>query len=270
MSEGIATRRVVLITGASKGIGRLCAQDLAARGWRVFGAARGPVEIDHVEMLAMDVDDDASVAQGVARVLEKSGRLDALVVNAGFSMRGSVEDVSLADAKALFETDFFGALRVIRAAAPALRDSRGAIVTMSSLAGRIGLPFTAHYCAAKAALEALSESLRFELQPFGVRVSIVEPGDFKTEIHAARRICEATRQGVYAKAFESFLGKRRRFEDKASTAEPVAALVARILDDPDPPLRHVVAMPSQRLLLSLRRFAPQSLYEWIFRKILAQ
>jgi short-subunit dehydrogenase len=141
---------------------------------------------------------------------------------------------------------------------------------MSSLAGQIGLPFTAHYCASKAALEALSESLRFELAPFGVRVALVEPGDFKTEIHTARRICEASRSSVYGKAFVSFLNKRRQFEDKSSTAEPVAALVARLLDDPDPPLRHVVAMPSQRALLLFKRFAPQSLYEWIFRKILAQ
>lgn len=263
-------RRVVLITGASRGIGRLCAATLAAQGWRVFGAARTLCAIDNVEALEMDADDDASVAAGVARVLEEAGRLDALVNNADYSMRGAVEDVSMPAARAIFETNFFGALRVARAAAPALRDSRGVIVNMSSLAGQIGLPFTAHYCASKAALEALSESLRFELRPFGVRVVVVEPGDFRTDIHTARRICEATRQGPYAAAFERFLGKRRAFEEKASTAEPVAALVARILNEPDPALRYVAAMPNQRLLLLLKRLAPQRLYEWSLRKILSQ
>lgn len=270
MTETIAKGGVVLITGASKGIGRLCAEKLAAEGWRVFGAARTSASLDNVEMIEMDVDDDASVAAGLALILEKAGRLDALINNAGFSMRGAVEDVSMAEAKAIFETNFFGALRVSRAATAALRDSRGIIVYMSSLAGQIGLPFTAHYCASKAALEALSESLRLELQPFGVRVVIVEPGDFKTEIDVARRISEATRQGPYAAAFEKFLSKRRAFEEKASTAEPVAAMVARILNAREPDLRYVVAMPSQRLLLLIKRYAPQRVYDWCMRKILCQ
>jgi NAD(P)-dependent dehydrogenase (short-subunit alcohol dehydrogenase family) len=270
MTEAIAERRVVLITGASRGIGRLCAEKLAAEGWRVFGAARTSASLDNVEMIEMNVDDDASVIAGLAHVLGRAGRLDALINNAGFSMRGAVEDVSMAEAKAIFETNFFGALRVSRAATQALRDSRGIVVNMSSLAAQIGLPFTAHYCASKAALEALSESLRLELQPFGVRVVIVEPGDFKTEINVTRRISEATRQGLYAAAFEKFLSRRRAFEEKASTAEPVAMLVSRVLNMPEPELRYVVAMPSQRLLLLLKRYAPQRVYELLLRKVLHQ
>jgi hypothetical protein len=103
------------------------------------------------------------------------------------------------------------------------------------------------------------------LQPFGARVAIVEPRDFKTEI-----ISEATRQGPYAAAFEKFLSKRRAFGEKASTAEPVAALVARILNAPEFELRYVAAMPSQRLLLLIKRYAPQRVYEWSLRKILCQ
>jgi NAD(P)-dependent dehydrogenase (short-subunit alcohol dehydrogenase family) len=270
MTEAIANGRVVLITGASKGIGRLCAEKLAAEGWRVSGAARTSASLDNVEMIEMDVDDDASVIAGLALILGRAGRLDALINNAGFSMRGAVEVVSMAEAKAIFETIFFGALRVSRAATQALRDSRGIVVNMSSLAGQIDLPFTAHYCASKAALEALTESLRLELQPFGVRVVIVEPGDFKTEINVSRRISEATRQGLYATAFEKFLSRRRAFEKKAPTAEPVAMLVTRILNTPEPKLRYVVAMPSQRLLLLIKRYAPQRAYDWCLRKILCQ
>lgn len=270
MTEAIAERRVVLVTGASKGIGRLCAEKLAAEGWRVFGAARTSASLDNVEMIEMNVDDDASVIAGLAHVLGRAGRLDALINNAGFSMRGAVEDVSMAEAKAMFETNFFGALRVSRAATQALRDSRGIVVNMSSLAAQIGLPFTAPYCASKAALEAVSESLRLELQPFGVRVVIVEPGDFKTEVNMARRISEATRRGPYVAAFEKFLSRRRAFEEKASIAEPVAMLVSRVLNMPEPELRYVVAMPSQRLLLLLKRYAPQRVYEWLLRTVLHQ
>jgi NAD(P)-dependent dehydrogenase (short-subunit alcohol dehydrogenase family) len=221
-------------------------------------------------MIQIDVNDDASVNQGIKCILEKAGRIDAIINNAGFSMRGSVEDVSMDEAKAIFETNFFGALRVSRAAMPALRETRGCIINMSSVAGLIGLPFTAHYCASKAALEALSESLRLEFRPFGIRVALVEPGDFKTDIQNARRISEATKKGVYAGAFEVFLQKRRAFENRASTAEPVAILVQKILDDPDPNLRYVVAMPSQRILPILKRFMPQNAFEWCLTKILSR
>ena len=270
MTEASPLYRVVLVTGASKGIGRLCAERLAGANWRVFGGARTKTTLDNVEMIQIDVNDDASVKQGIEHVLEKAGRIDAIINNAGFSMRGSVEDVSLDEAKTIFETNFFGALRVCQAATPALRESRGCIINMSSLAGLIGLPFTAHYCASKAALEALSESLRLELRPSGIRVVLVEPGDFRTNIQNARRISEATKKGVYAGAFDAFLQKRRAFEIKASTAEPVAILVQKILDDPDPKLRYVIAMPSQRILPILKRFMPQNAFEWAMMKILSR
>ncbi len=263
------TSRVVLITGAAHGIGRLCALELAARGWRVFGADRDLVQIDNVEMVQMDVDDDESVAQGVGRVVAEAGRLDALVNCAGFSLRGSVEDVSLAEARSIMETNFFGVLRLCKTTAPHLRASKGAIVNIGSLAGQISMPFTGHYCASKAALEALSESLRFELRPFGVAVSLIEPGDFKTNIHVKRRISDATKQGVYRQAFEFFLKRRRYFEEKASTPEPVATLVAHILETSNPAFRYVIAMPSQRSLLLLKNYAPRAIYEWILQRNLS-
>jgi NAD(P)-dependent dehydrogenase (short-subunit alcohol dehydrogenase family) len=136
MTEAIAKGRVVLITRASKGIGRFCAEKLAAEGWRVFGAARTSASLENVEMIEMDVDDDASVIAGLALILGRVGRLDALINNAGFSMRGAVEVVSMAEAKTIFETNFFGALRVSRAATQSLRDSRGIVVNMSSVAGQ--------------------------------------------------------------------------------------------------------------------------------------
>jgi NAD(P)-dependent dehydrogenase (short-subunit alcohol dehydrogenase family) len=269
MTENSSSYRVGLVTGASKGIGRLCAERLAAANWRVFGGARTKASLDGVEMIQMDVNDDASVKQAITYVLGQAGKIDAVINNAGFSIRGSVEDVSMDEAKAIFETNFFGALRVCQAATPALRNSRGCIINMSSLAGVVGVPFTAHYYASKAALEALSESLRIELRPFGIRVVLVEPGDYRTDLQKARRISEATKTGVYARAFDVFLQKRRAFELRASTAEPVAILVQKILDDPDPKLRYVVAMPSQRILPILKRFLPQNTFEWAMMKILS-
>ncbi len=269
----ISPGRVVLVTGASTGIGRLCAERLAAAGWRVFGGARSvtataPASRANLDWLPMDVTDDASVRAVIDKILATTGRLDAIVNNAGFSMRGSVEDVPMEQARAIFETNFFGALRVCRAAAPALRAHGGYIVNISSLAGLVGLPFTAHYCASKFALEGLSESLRYELRPYGVHVVLVEPGDYRTGIQVSRRISAETQQGVYARAFDAFLQKRQAFEARSATAEPVAALVEKILNDPRPKLRYVIAMPGQGLLPLLRRLLPQGLYESCFRRLL--
>ena len=267
--------RVVLVTGASTGIGRLCAERLAANGWRVYGGARSAGTMSsapgsNLHWLPMDVTDDDSVQTAIDAILAQTGRIDAIVNNAGFSMRGSVEDVPMAEARAILETNFFGVLRVCRAAAPALRARGGHIVNVSSLAGLVGLPFTAHYCASKFALEGLSESLRYEMRPWGVHVALVEPGDYLTGIQASRRTSAETQQGAYAQAFDCFLQKRQTFEARAATAEPVAALVEKILNDPAPRLRYVVAMPGQRLLPLLRRLLPQGVYEACFRLLLGQ
>jgi NADP-dependent 3-hydroxy acid dehydrogenase YdfG len=163
MSEvrSAASTRVVLITGATSGIGQACAQHLASAGWRVFGTGRSvpPASTTEgrIEMVEMDVDDEASVHTAVAAVVTKAGRLDAVINNAGFSMRGAVEDTAIVEAKAVFETNFFGVLRVCRAVMPALRAGGGGyIVNISSLAGIVGLPFSGLYCASKFALEGLS------------------------------------------------------------------------------------------------------------------
>jgi NAD(P)-dependent dehydrogenase (short-subunit alcohol dehydrogenase family) len=269
----ISHQRVILVTGASTGIGRLCAERLAASGWRVFGAARSAGAIEsaprsNLDWLPMDVTDDVSVQTAIDTILAQTGRIDAIVNNAGFSMRGSVEDVPMEEARAIFETNFFGALRVCRAAAPALRARGGYIINMSSLAGVVGLPFTGHYCATKFALEGLSECLRYEMRPYGVHVVLVEPGDYRTGIQANRRTSSETQQGAYAQAFDRFLQKRQAFAARAPTAEPVAALVEKILNDPAPRLRYVVAMPGQKLLPLLRRLLPQGVYEACFRRLL--
>ena len=271
----VSPQRVVLVTGASTGIGQLCAARLAANGWRVFGGARrvtacDPTPTKNLNWLSMDVTDDASTQAAIDHIVTTTGRIDAVVNNAGFSMRGSVEDVSMEEARAILETNFFGALRVCKAAAPALRTRGGYIVNISSLAGLVGLPFTAHYCASKFALEGLSESLRYELRPYGVHVVLVEPGDYRTGIQASRRISAETRRGVYARAFDDFLQKREAFESRAATAEPVAALVEKILNDPHPKMRYVVAMPAQSVLPMLRRLLPQGIYEMCFRRLLGQ
>jgi len=266
------SKKVVLVTGATSGIGKACAEHLAASGWQVFGTGRNPsasAPTDSVHMIAMDVDDESSVRDGVAQVVAKAGRLDAVVNNAGYSLMGAVEDTAIAEAKAQFETNFFGVLRVCQAALPALRATGGGhIVNVSSLAGIVGLPFSGLYSATKFALEGVSESLRHEVRPFGVQVVLVEPGDFRTQTTSNRRVADASQRGVYRAAFEKFKQKQDHDEMNGPTPEPVARLVAHILKQRRPKTRYSVGMLGQRIVVPLKRLLPQRFFESLFRLVI--
>ena len=267
-------QQVVLITGASSGIGKACAEHLASRGFRVFGAQRHVVGDDTrasgVEHLAMDVDDDASVNRAIQNLLEKAGRLDAIVNNAGFALMGSVEDTSIVEAKAQMETNFFGVMRVCLAVLPIMREQgRGHIVNISSLAGVLVLPFSGLYSASKFALEGMSESLRLETRRFGVRVVLIEPGDFRTQLPSRRRIASASETNdAYREAFTRFKISQDKDEAKAPTPEPVAYLVERILRNDAPAARYSIGMLGQRIVIPLKRLLPQRVFEWALSKAL--
>jgi NAD(P)-dependent dehydrogenase (short-subunit alcohol dehydrogenase family) len=266
-------QKVVLITGATSGIGQACAEHLAGLGWRVFGTRRAssaaPPNETRFEMITMDVDDDASVQSGVETLLAKTGRLDAVVNNAGIALMGPIEDTSTEEAKAQMETNFFGVLRVCRATLPALRKQGGGhIVNVSSLAAVVGLPFSGLYSASKFALEGMSESLRHEARPFGIRVVLVEPGDFHTAITSKRRTTQASQTNdAYRETFVRFKQKQDQDEAQAPSPHSVAVLIEWILNNPRPHMRYTVGMMGQRIVVPLKRFLPQRLFEWLFRRV---
>lgn len=266
-------QKVVLVTGASSGIGQACAEHLAKNGWRVFGTSRGassaPSTSVPFEMVTMDVEDENSVRKCVDSVIAWAGRLDAVVNNAGISIMGSVEDTSIEEAKAQLETNFFGVLRVCRATLPILRRQGGGhIINISSLGGIIGLPFSGLYSASKFALEGVSESMRMECRAFGIRVVLVEPGDFRTQITARRRTAQAAETNeAYREAFARCKKKQDQDEADAQSPEAVARLVARILNDPNPRTRYAVGMFTQTMVVPLKRILPQRLFEWMARQV---
>jgi NAD(P)-dependent dehydrogenase (short-subunit alcohol dehydrogenase family) len=190
---------VALITGTSTGIGLATALHFGREGHDVWAGVRNPTAatelraaIDKerlpVRIVALDVDDAESVQRGVAEVVDKSGRVDVLVNNAGIGGGGPIEDVPVDWVKTLFETNYFGVLRVTQAVLPGMRERRaGAIVNVSSVAGRLAVAGHGHYSAVKHALEAMSEALAQEVQRFGIRVAIVEPGVVVTPIFSKAR-----------------------------------------------------------------------------------
>jgi NAD(P)-dependent dehydrogenase (short-subunit alcohol dehydrogenase family) len=251
--------RVVLVTGASSGIGAATASLLAERGLVVFGGSRNaPAAASAVRHVTMDVRDEEAVRSAVSRITGEAGPVDALVCNAGFGIFGSVEETSLERARAQFETNVFGTLNAIRAVLPGMRERvRGRIVVVGSLAGRAPIPFQAHYSASKAALEALTLALRLEVRPFGIGVSLVEPGDIRTGFN------DATDWG--SRADSPYAEPRRRCEavireslPKAPGPEIVARTIHRALTDRRPRVRYTVG-PDSRLVPLGRRLLPDFL-----------
>jgi len=249
--------RSVLITGASAGIGRACAETLQAAGWAVTGTVPA-----RCTGLVMDVDDDESVRAGVAGVLERRGRIDALVAAAGWGLAGAVEQCSVAEAQAQLETNFWGCVRVVQQVLPAMRARGGGrIVLLSSIGGLIAIPYQAFYTASKFALEGYGEALAYEVAPFGVQVTLVEPGNIKTDFTASRRTPASAAGPPYGPAFAKALGVMERDEDNGAPAAEVAVVVRRVLEATRPPRRVSAGKPIERMGLVAKRLLPFRVFQ---------
>lgn len=255
----------VLITGASSGIGAASASLLLARGFRVFGTSRDPGarSLDpEVSWLALDVGDEESARKAVAEVRAAGGGLDALVCNAGIGIFGSVEEVPIARAQEQLDTNFFGVLRTLRAVLPHMRGAgKGRIVLVGSLAGRAPIPFQAHYSASKAAVDALALALRNELHAHGVSVSLVEPGDIRTEFNDNTKW--QSDGSAYGEGIRSSERVIRESLPKAPGPELVAKAVLRALTDRRARVRYTVG-PDSWLVPIGRRLLP----DWLMLRFI--
>jgi NAD(P)-dependent dehydrogenase (short-subunit alcohol dehydrogenase family) len=271
--------RIVLVTGASSGIGKACAWYLAARGFRVYGTSRhalqthedifslSPVPDSTVTMLRMDVTDDASVESAVKSVVAREGKLHILLNNAGMGLAGPVESTSIEEAKTQLEVNFFGALRVCRAVLPVMREQRnGYILNVGSIGGLIAIPYQALYSASKFALEGLSEALRLEVSSFGIRVVLIEPGDHKTAFTENRQLIRLWNEPeIYRGSFKTALDRMAHDEQNGPDAQSLAALVHRIVTRNNPRLRYTAGPASQRAAVWVKRLLPNAVLERAMR-----
>lgn len=242
----------VLITGASRGIGRAIAIELAGRGHRVIATARRPetlADLDVDQRLRLDVTDQESVDQAI----RDAGQIDAMVSNAGETVRSPLETVPLEEVERLFQLNTFGALRVAQGVLPAMRErGAGRLIFVSSIQGRLVLPLIGPYGASKWALEALAETLAIETGHFGVKVSVVQPGAVSSG--GAERAKLHVKEGdPYAPLYEALPDLR----GESVTPEEVAAAVADTLEHPEPPLRVPVGEPAKQALKA-RKEAPEN------------
>jgi NAD(P)-dependent dehydrogenase (short-subunit alcohol dehydrogenase family) len=254
--------QVVLITGASAGIGRATADRLHAAGWTVIGASRRGTSSGGWEPLQLDVDDDESTSRGVAGVISEYGRLDAVVASAGWGLAGPVELTPIVQAKAQVETNFWGVVRVVQAALPAMRQQQGGrLVLVSSIGGLIALPFQAFYSASKYALEGYAEGLAYEVEPFGIHVTLVEPGNIRTDFTASRHTIAEDQSGAYAASAEKAITLMEKDEMNGAPPETAAQVIQRVLEAKRPRRRVSVGKIGERIGIPAKRLLPHRLFE---------
>ncbi|MCL5004271.1 MAG: SDR family oxidoreductase [Patescibacteria group bacterium] len=284
------SKKVVLITGCSSGFGYLTALKFARGGWFTFASVRdlestGAKELWEIkkkenlplELLPIDVTGSLSVEEGVNMAVNKFGRIDVLVNNAGFGYFGPVENFTIDEVKSQYETNVFGVLRMTKSVAPIMREQKlGTIINISSISGLITFPLYGVYASSKRALEALSEALRFELKPFGIKVTLVEPGSFRTGFDRGRR--GPRPDEVHDTSYHKLLGQSgvgpvktyKRFLPtflrEAGDPQKVADLIFRISQTPNPKARYLIGLDA-RFLNLLKKLLPEFLWEWLLHRV---
>jgi NAD(P)-dependent dehydrogenase (short-subunit alcohol dehydrogenase family) len=216
-------------------------------------------------MLPLDVRDDESVTACVNAVSSRAGRLDVLINNAGYELAGAVEELSLDEVRAQFETNFFGVIRMVNAALPLMRaQKRGQIVNVGSVSGMVPVPFLGVYSASKWALEGYTEALRHEVKPFNVHVSLTQAGFLKTPMMHNRELAK-NRIAAYDETRQRALAAISAQEQKAPGADLVARALLDIVSDPAPRLRYLIGSQATSVA-RLRRFLPARMFEWGVRR----
>jgi NAD(P)-dependent dehydrogenase (short-subunit alcohol dehydrogenase family) len=273
--------KTALITGASSGFGLLTSVTLARRGWHVLAtmrdlgrrerletAERDAGVLERIEFLALDVTNAEQIAKLAEELAGRLTPLDALVNNAGFAAPGFADDVTDAELREQFDTNFFGAVSMTRALLPQFRrQGSGHIVMVSSMSGRMGFPGIGSYSASKFALEGWSESLRYEMKPLGIQVALIEPGAFETDIWTRNAKLAARLTDPKSPNASRVSRWRSKIEGRGKKADPqvVADTIVRILEDPKPRLRYLVGKDA-KMGVMLKRLLPWRALEWVIMK----
>jgi len=244
--------KVALVTGSSSGIGFETALALARENYFTFASMRNTDKASKIleiakkeklnlEVIELDVDKAESIKSAVKKIQEQKGRIDILVNNAGYGLFGCVEDITIEELKAQFETNFFGVVRLIQEISPIMRKAgSGIIVNVSSVAGRIGFPGTPAYISSKFALEGLSECMRYELSPFGIKTIIIEPGVIKTDFFSSMKVAKGKPDSPYKEITEKVMNGVKMMAEMGTMPEDVAKTIIKAIQTEEPLPRYIV------------------------------
>jgi len=256
--------KVVLITGGSSGIGKSIGEYLINKGYSVYGTSRNPQNIlnSKFPLLALDVRNIESIKNAVGEIIQKSGRIDVLINNAGVGITGPLEEIPTSEIKNNFETNFFGPIEVMKAVLPQMRlQKSGLIINITSIAGYMGLPYRSIYSASKGALELITEALRMEVKDFGIHITNVAPGDFATNIASGRFHAPLIDGSAYEKPYGKTLKMMDEHVNSGSNPDEMAIAISKIIENPSPKIHYKVGAFMQKFSIVLKRILPDKVYE---------
>ncbi len=266
--------KVVLVTGASSGIGAMTAKSLAQAGFTVYGAARRVDKMEELKKvgiipISLDLTKEESMLKCVETIYNEVGRIDILINNAGYGSYGAIEDVAMEEAKRQFEVNLFGMARLIQLVTPKMRENHyGKIVNVSSMGGKIWTKFGGWYHATKFAVEGFSDCLRMELKPFGIDVIVVEPGGIKTDwgIIAANHLKDTSKGGAYEEyANKAAEGMIKNYSgNMLAKPELIAKTIKKAVTKKRPKTRYLVGFMAKPMVLTQKIFGDR-VYDWVIK-----
>lgn len=261
--------KIILITGASTGIGKAIGEFLHDKGYTVYGTSRNPQNVTNsiFPLIALDVRNVESVRHAIAEVIRISGRIDVVINNAGVGIVGPIEEIPTAEIRNNFETNLFGPIEVIKAVLPQMRDQKsGLIINITSIAGYMGLPYRSVYSASKGALELITEALRMEVKPFGIEITNVAPGEFATNIAAGRFHVAASPDSAYKETYEQTLDLINNHVGGGDDPIVMAQAIYKIINTRQPKVHYKVGPFMSRFSIVLKRILPDTVYERMLMK----
>ena len=261
--------KVILITGASSGLGKSMAEYLSGKGYTVYGTSRFPNKYkipNNYSLLSLDINNELSIANIVKQILIKEKKIDILINNAGVGITGPAEETKIEAMQDNFNTNFFGPIKLMQKVLPTMRRNKsGLIINITSIAGYMGLPFRGCYSASKAAMQVFTESIRMEVQRFGINILTLAPGEYATNI-ASRRYHSPLNKGAYEKNYKESLTKMNHHVNSGSDPGEVARHVFKIIKTKSPNVHYKVGAWFQKFSIFLKKILPDFLYEKILMK----
>jgi short-subunit dehydrogenase len=269
-------KKTVLVTGCSSGIGYATCLMFARNNFATYGSARDLSKAERIQeitnreklplkIIRLDVNEDESIRIAIQEIISDSGRIDILINNAGYGMFGPIEEISIEEIKEQFETNFFGTIRLIKAIVPIMRKQRnGTIVNISSMVGRFGVPLNAAYVSSKFALEGLSESISFELQEFGIKVILVEPGVIQTDFFQNLKIRGNDTKSRYYKLMDKRIAfLKGAMKNSVSSSDQVANTILHAVNSRDPDMRYVIGNDATNSIHMRNSLSDREFMKWI-------
>jgi short-subunit dehydrogenase len=261
--------KVIFITGASSGLGKAMASYLISKNYIVYGTSRNPEKVKDVDfpLIKMDVNDEASIRDGVSELLSKTKRIDVLINNAGIGITGPMEEIPIAEMEKSFSTNFYGPLRVTKAVLPTMRAQKsGLIINITSIAGYMGLPYRGIYSATKAALEIAMEAMRMEVAPFNIKMTNVAPGDFATNITERRYHAPVLDDSPYKHSYQMSLELMNQHVHSGENPMKLAVEIFKIINTENPKVHYKVGSFTQKFSIVLKKIVPDKTYEKMLKK----